>query len=140
MSNELKQLLDSGVDLQYALKRFLEKYREAEVNMDRSVLTVEERSDYVVLYQASDKISDAYRLLKTLDKPIRADGILVKNSNGRYEVNGIELTSGSSVEFFSDDEDGGCYVPSRIEHNGEDYYIYDLGRDENIEGVRVRIK
>ncbi|XWU16647.1 DUF5348 domain-containing protein (plasmid) [Bacillus subtilis] len=31
-------------------------------------------------------------------------------------------------------------MPSRVEHNGEDYYIVAMGREKSIEGLRVRIK
>lgn len=141
MSNELKDLVENGAwALQKSLKLFLDKYQDVEDNTARSSLTVEERSNFMMLYQVQDKISDAYYLLKNLDKPVRAEGRLEKQSNGRYQVDGVELTSGSYVEFYEDDEDGGYYIPSRVEHNGEDYYIVALGREQSIEGLKVRIK
>lgn len=141
MSNEFKDLIENGAwALRKSLKMFLDKYQEVEENTARSELSTDERSQLVILYQVQDKISDAYYLLKNLDKPVRAEGRLEKQSNGRYQVDGVELTSGSYVEFFDDDEDGGCYVPSRVEHNGEDYYIVALGREKSIKGLRVRIK
>lgn len=141
MSNELKDLADNGVwALQKSLKLFLGKYQNMEESTDRSILSVEERSQLVILYQAQDKIWDAYNLLKRLNEPVKAEGYLQKNANGRYEVDGIELTSGSYVEYFDEDEDGGRYLPSSLEHNGDDYYIVDLGQEKSIQGLQVRIK
>jgi len=66
------------------------------------------------------------------------EGSLRKKANGRYEVGGYELTSGEVVDYY--DEDLNTFITSRIEHNGEEYYIVDLGRDKSIAGVHVRIK
>lgn len=140
MSSEIRNLVQSAEDLQLTLKRFLDKYQELEENTNRSSLSVDERSQFVLLYQAQDEIWDAYNLLKRLDEPVRAEGYLEKGSNGRYEVDGLELSSGSYIEYFSEDEDGGCYVPSRLEHNGGDYYIVTLGREKSIQGLKVRVK
>ena len=141
MSNEFKDLVENGVwALQRNLKLFLDKFTDVEENTALSLLSVESRSQFVILYQAQDKILDAYNLLKNLDKPVRVEGFLEKQFNGRYVAGGVELTSGSYVEFFDDDEDGGCYVPSYIEHNGEDYYLTVLGKEKPIEGLQVRIK
>ena len=65
------------------------------------------------------------------------------NSSSRYEVEGIELSSGYLVEFWIPqdefDHNEGLYIPSRIEHAEGDYYIFALGSDVPIEGRRVRI-
>lgn len=141
MSKEFRDLVRAGEDLQYALKRFMDIYEEVQENTAQSALSVEERSDFVVFYRANRKLEDAYWLLEKVYKPVKAEGHLEKNSIGRYEVEGIQLSSGSYVEFFSDDdEDGGCYVPSRVEHGGEDYYIVALGKEKPIEGLKVRIR
>lgn len=139
MSN-IKKLVNHSVRLEHDLKRFLEMYKDVEDNTNQSALSVEERSDFNLLYQIQDKIGDAYFLLDKLNKDVKAAGYLEKNVNDRYEVNGMELTSGSYVEFYWADDDGGCYVPSRLEHSGQDYYIVALGRDKLIQGLQVRIK
>ena len=80
--------------------------------------------------------------LTYLSQPIKTEGKLLKQSNGRYAVNGVELTSGCSVEYLSDHAG---YEPhqtrwksSRIEHNGSDYYI--VGGSFSLNGITVRIR
>lgn len=140
MSKELRQLVAGSEEFKMVLKKFLSMYEEAADNTDASLLSIEERSNFNVLYEVQDKIIDAYRLLEYLDKPVKSEGRLEKLSNGRYSVNGFELSSGSYVEYFSDDEDGGSFVPSRLEHNGHDYYIVSLGKDKSIEDLKIKIK
>lgn len=45
----------------------------------------------MVLYQVQDKIYEAYMLLQNLEKPVRAEGYLEKLSNGRYQVDEVEI-------------------------------------------------
>ena len=95
-------------------------------------------------------LDDAVRSLNYLSRPIKTEGTLHKQSNGRYEVNGTELTSGHGVEYLATDDRHSVYVngdyqpvpywrSSRIEHNGKDYYIVgaDIG---SLEGLTVRIR
>ena len=104
------------------------------------------------LYQILSKLDDVSHTLNYLDKPIKAEGALHKNANGRYEVQGIELSSGQGLEYLSLD-DRHCrynanddYVPtpywcsSRMEHNGTDYYIVGATEFDTLENVRVRIR
>ena len=87
-------------------------------------------------------LANVSHTINYLDKPIKAEGALYKNSNDRYEINDIELSSGDSIEYLIAND---CnHIPhwcaSRIEHNGTDYYIVgaaDLGK---LEGIRVRIR
>ena len=99
------------------------------------------------LYRILDKLSDVSYTLNYLEKPIKAEGALHKNANGRYEVQGIELSSGCGLEYLATD-DRHCrynnndeYVPtpywcsSRIEHNGTDYYIVGASDLDTLENV-----
>lgn len=138
---EFKDLTENGVwAIRKSLKLYLQKYQEMEENTNQSTLSVDERSQFFALYQAQEKLKVAYYQLEKLSESVIADGYLIKNKNNRYEVGGVELTSGSYIEYLYKDEDINYYVPSTIEHNGEDYYIVDLGRSKKIEGVQVRIK
>lgn len=98
------------------------------------------------------KLDDVSHTLNYLTRPIKAEGTLHKNSNGRYELKGHELTSGSGIEYLTTDDwhmaynDNDDYVPtpywkaSRIEHNGNDYYIVGADNLDTLENVRVRIR
>lgn len=104
------------------------------------------------LRQIMYKIDDISHTLNYLDKPIKTEGALHKNANGRYEVNGIELSSGCGLEYLATDDrhcrynDNDDYVPtpywcaSRIEHDGKDYYIVGATDLDTLENVRVRIR
>ena len=104
------------------------------------------------LRQIMYKLDDVSHTLKYLDRPIKVEGALHKNANGRYEVNGIELSSGSGIEYLATDDrhcrynDNDEYVPtpywcaSRIEHDGKDYYIVGANDLDTLENVRVRIR
>lgn len=87
------------------------------------------------------KLDDVSRNLKYLNRPIRRSGKLRKNSNGRYECDGYELTSGSSVEILVYDRYGERYewLATSIEHNGRDYYAVG-DRDLDLDGVEARVR
>jgi hypothetical protein len=140
MSNEFKQLLDLAKELAPKLARFSEVYEEVErVTLPSEELTMEERYQLNVLLRVGEKLDDASYSLNNMLKPVQVSGTLEKNyETGRYEVDGISLSSGYPVEYLSELDK--CYIPSRLEHNGDDYYIVALGREEDIDGVRVRIK
>ncbi|BCC56684.1 DUF5348 domain-containing protein [Bacillus cereus] len=139
MSNEFKQLLDLAKELAPKLQKFSELYEDVERVTSPSELTMEERYQLNVLLRVGEKLDDASYGLNNMVKPVQTSGTLEKNyETGRYEVNGISLSSGYPVEYLSELDK--CYIPSRIEHNGDDYYIVALGREEDIDGVRVRIK
>ena len=104
------------------------------------------------LQRILSKLEDVTHTLNYIDRPIKTEGALHKNANGRYEVNGIELSSGCGIDYLATD-DRHCrynknddYVPtpywcsSRIEHNGKDYYIVGATDLETLENVRVRIR
>jgi hypothetical protein len=139
MSNEFKQLVELAKELGPKLARFSEVYEEVERVTLPSDLTMEERYQLNVLLRVGEKLDDATYALNNMVKPVQTSGTLEKNyETGRYEVNGISLSSGYPVEYLSELDK--CYIPSRIEHNGDDYYIVSLGREEPIDGVSVRIK
>ena len=104
------------------------------------------------LQRILSKLEDITHTLNYIDRPIRTEGALHKNANGRYEVNGIELSSGCGIDYLATD-DRHCrynknddyvatpyWCSSRIEHNGKDYYIVGATDLETLENVRVRIR
>lgn len=104
------------------------------------------------LQRILSKLEDVTHTLNYIDRPIKTEGALHKNANGRYEVNGIELSSGCGIDYLATDDrhcrynDNDDYVPtpywcsSRIEHNGKDYYIVGANDLDTLENVRVRIR
>lgn len=107
---------------------------------EQRLLREELRSVLYHLDLASDNL--AY-----LSQPIGYRGKLHKQSNGRYELDGYELTSGSGLEVLAPCEiwseekqdyiEGVEWVASRLEHNGKDYYIVGHN-DLELEGLEAR--
>ncbi len=98
------------------------------------------------------KLSDVDNQIRYINAPIRVEGVLRKNSNDRYEVNGCELTCGCRIEYLARDRrheicgsnnewvELPYWCSGRMEHNGKEYYI--VGANENVilEGLRARIR
>lgn len=96
-----------------------------------------------------NKLQDVVNDLIYLRYPIKTEGYLKKNRYDRYELNGIELTSGNGIEWLCDSDDmyynlstDSCspyWKVGRIEHNGKDYYIVGCN-SENITNIKVRLR
>jgi len=94
-------------------------------------------------YLALEKLEEAKNIIDNATAPVLYEGILVKQTNGRYMIQGTsyEFSSGSPLEYWvKNDAEVETWMDSRIEHNGYDYYIYDYGREKDIEGMKVRVK
>ncbi|MCM1008316.1 MAG: DUF5348 domain-containing protein [Ruminococcus flavefaciens] len=147
--NELmKSLSELNSEFTRIIKKTeIEKYDdlseiEADSNSPEQLLLVEE------LRKVMLNISEASGTISYLQKPIRGEYVLHKNSNGRYECSAHEYTCGNCIEYYAYDDWNGYYrwVVSSVEHNGDDYYIVgskSISSDGNgipLEGLRVRIR
>lgn len=88
-------------------------------------------------------MADEQSRISFLFRPIIETGIIYQNSTGRYETaSGYEYTCGYGIEYLKVSEDE--YEPtqwcrSRVEHNGENYYI--VGDTKmSLDGLTVRIR
>lgn len=80
--------------------------------------------------------------LRYLQKEIRHEGQLYKNENGRYEVDGHELSCGSIVEVWAARyEDPAEWHIIRIESSDQygGYYAYQWPK-LNLEGIKARTR
>lgn len=111
---------------------------------DYDLEDVEERYKNKLAMEIMDKLGDIEDLLDSATKPIKAEGKLVKRSDGRYEIQGTDeyFSSGKPLEVYRYDEFDERYewVKSRVEHSNGDYYIVALGKDVEIEGLKVRVR
>ena len=156
MGNNIKDIMSDLKELNTSLKKIIynSKY---ELYDDLSGLEYD-KSDADELFLLDElqlilsKIDNVSQTLNYLEKPIKVEGKLHKNSNGRYEVKGIELSSGYGIEYLTtddwhmryDDNDNYVTTPywksSRIEHDGTDYYIVGADYLDTLENVLVRIR
>ncbi|WP_421385551.1 DUF5348 domain-containing protein (plasmid) [Bacillus salacetis] len=116
------------------------------VDYESQNVVLENRQDpdeYFTRNQAQsllNRLKDINDDMQYLAKPIIEEGVLSKQSNGRYAISGgSELTSGSLVEVFVYDrwDDSHIWAKTRIEHTNGDYYFYDF-EEVTLAGARVR--
>lgn len=89
-----------------------------------------------------EKLGDAKRHIDYLRKPVRFTGILFQNSSGKYELkNGHYYSSGSNIEVLISDDyrELPYWVRSRVEYDGDDYYIVGF-KDISLEGLTARVR
>ena len=87
------------------------------------------------------ELDNASSNISYLNQPIAHEGELYKLDNGRYACDGCELSSGYGLEVlvYDETEERYSWVATRIEHNGEDYYLVRLS-DTPLAGTRARIR
>ena len=97
-----------------------------------------------------DKLDRIHSTLSYYDRPIREVSRIYRNETGRYETDrGYYFTSGSSIEFLRVEqvyneetdawEDAEIWTSSRVEHNGNDYYLVGFP-DVELSGLKVRVR
>jgi len=129
------------------IKELIEDLEQIENSFRPAAATEEERSQVKHLRALSGSAFDeAGWRIERMFLPVVAQGRLVKNSSGRYEIEGTDyyFTSGSSCEiyvsFYEDDEPGEnmTWVPTRIEHNKDYYFVARPGLSPA--GVLARVR
>lgn len=130
--NEVLELLNK---MKYDLKRI-----QSEEEFEHDYNNAEERFKNNMARKVAHHAEELYYLAEWLAKPIKAEGRLVKNSSGRYEIEGTDyyFTSGSAIEVWDTEDE--VYVRTRIEYTNEDYYAYAFGPEVKLEGLRARTR
>lgn len=160
-SDALQQLTDIQKEIERSLKRMgynseeesLEGVSFPQYTDSRDIEFM--RGQLTLTIQRLDEIIAD---IKYLNRPIKTTGWLVRQSNERYQLNDIELSSGMLVEILDDDFE---WRLTRIEHNGDlftvknvgtddfdalrvermgDYYAVALGKSVPIEGRKCRLR
>ena len=92
------------------------------------------------LYGVLKYLEAACELLSYYDRPVAATGKLCRNENGRFELQGHELTSGEAIELLVFDPEwdkAPRWVRTRIEHDTDYYAVY---QHMSLEGKMARIR
>lgn len=141
MKNKVMKRLES---LEYELKSVTKDLRAIEDSWpDHFTDDPDDRYQRNMFALIEDRLSDVRRDIQGLFVPVVAEGRLIKNSSGRYEIEGTdyEFTSGRGIEVlytYYDDEPK-VWIKSTVEHNGADYYLTNL-TGVSMEGLRARVK
>lgn len=92
------------------------------------------------MHGALSSLETVCELLVYYDMPVLATGKLQRNSNGRFELGGVELTSGAPVELLVYDPEwdkAPHWVRTRIEYDTDYYAVY---QHMSLEGKTARIR
>ena len=82
------------------------------------------------------QLDDLYRTMNYLNKEIIGEFELYLNESERFEAfEGTYYTSGSTIEFLYDTR----WCKSRVEHDGERYYILHY-KEVPLPGLTVRVR
>ncbi|WP_431090835.1 DUF5348 domain-containing protein [Paenibacillus sp. 8b26] len=120
MSESIKNQIH--MELENLLSR-IEKITSMIVQAEESWTSHYDRNDpedmYLrgMFYRIGDMLDDANRLLVQTFAEVVDEGVLIKQSNGRYSFHGRELTSGEPIEYLVQNDDGDRWALSRIGHN-----------------------
>lgn len=95
----------------------------------------DEMMKYNFVLQTLDRLYEINADILYLQKSVQSKGKLRKNSRGRYEIPDYEWTSGREIEALIEN----VWIHSRVEHNGEDYYIVGYSSIP-MEGLAVRVR
>lgn len=92
------------------------------------------------MHGALSSLETVCELLVYYDMPVLATGKLQRNNNGRFELGGVELTSGAPVELLVYDPEwdkAPHWVRTRIEYDTDYYAVY---QHMSLEGKTARIR
>ena len=88
------------------------------------------------------KLADIGGSIEYLFRPVQETSTLHKDENGEYRTEkGFYYRSGSLIEVLlqGDTNEAACWVQTKVEHDGEDYYLAGY-EDIPMEGLRVRVR
>lgn len=141
--NDLERLLNNMRSLSYEIGSLLKQSTYDEYD-DLSGLNINyDDADQLFLVdelkEIMEKLDDVKMDIDYLNRPIKNIGILQKNNGGRYEAGIREYISGSGIEalIYDDYSERDCWVKTRVEHHGKEYYLVGY-RNISMQGLKVR--
>lgn len=145
LKGRIEMTLDKVYSLVNSLLPELE-YLGSTVHVDSNVEFDRNNPDEVQAYRElvwiMSKLYNVFDRLTWFHKPVTSAYELTYNSDSdRYECDYHEFHCGDGIEFMYYNDDQECYEwrCSRIEHNGDHYYIYGYG-DVSLDGLKVRFR
>ena len=89
-----------------------------------------------------EKLADVGGSIEYLFRPVQETSTLHRDENGEYRTEkGYCYRSGSLIEALlqEDSQEAPCWVQTKVEHDGEDYYLMGY-EDIPMEGLNVRVR
>lgn len=129
--------VEKAIRSSFADGRFLIAPQDIEMENERDP---EERQLHDELHTALYHLDNVCSILSYYDRPVVAEGVLYRNANGRYELDGHELTSGQTIELMVYDPDwdkAPHWVRTKIECDSDYYAVY---QHMSLEGKQARIR
>ena len=137
---ELKLALKVLEEIENSISKLKDRYGSLPEEFEYNYDDPEEKYQHDTVRSVVSKLDEVQKQIKWMSKSVIAEGILVKNNNNPYEIQGteIEFSSGSPLDVWNNEWKQ--WETSRIEHSGEDYYIVSFGKNKPISGLKVRKK
>lgn len=153
---DFKALSDEMANLKKQIEKvlYISGYRDCDdlsgLNDYKQIKTADQRQQLEEYRGILYKLDSIQANLAYYEKPIREVSRIYRNETGRYETDkGYYYTSGSGIEFLRTEEvynydtdkweDAEVWTCSRVEHNGQDYYIVGYPNVE-LSGLTVRVR
>lgn len=138
---KIADTLEQAKRTQHELARLLNMAVSTTNEVDVTKLTEQEKRVFGFILQLQNQANDLYALTKFALLTDRIEGYLYRKANGRYCISTnpkYELTSGTLLQYR--DEETGIFYTSRLESHDGKYYIFDLGKEYEVEGLYVSVK
>ncbi len=143
---EINTVLEKMVELKIQIDDILRSSTYDE-HADLSGLHVDRKdSDQLFLLKElrsiMRKLADTGCSIEYIFRPVREVGSLHQNEGGEYVTGqGYPYRSGSLIEVLlqDDSQEVPCWVLTKVEHDGENYYLVGY-EDISMEGLNVRVR
>ncbi|MEK3981571.1 DUF5348 domain-containing protein [Psychrobacillus sp. FSL K6-2836] len=137
---ELKLALKVLEEIENSISKLEDRYGNLPDEFEYNYDNPEEKYQHDTVRTIVSKLADIQTQIEWMNKSVISEGVLVKNNNNRYEIQGTEIEFSSGLPLDVWNNEWNQWETSRIEHNGEDYYIVSLGKYKPISGLKVRKK
>lgn len=144
--NDILNAKDYLVTAAHSLKKFSKLVNK----IDENGSWVDEADDdlrslYFLFNQLDyNYVGNLTNAVEGLNRPVVREGIMVLQDNDRYSIDGFELSSGSPVEIYDDEDEEEHYhhwYQTRLEFSHEHDGYYAVGRPKmKLPGKRARIR
>lgn len=143
---DINSIMTQASELRVGISRLLRSstYQQCEDLSGLSINTQDSEQLFLwdQLRYIMDKLADAEDAIRYLELPVDEISHLHKNSSGQYETaEGSVYRCGSPIEALvsNDRHDAPYWTRTRVEHDGEDYYLVGC-RDMSMNGLVIRTR